>query len=189
MGSRSLAVGGGSSPPPPLPADVQSSGGGGNDTTSGPGTQHPGDERNTSGGHEMFTPIEVLAARSSWVDDWQKKGAGERDSGCSRPNCGQRRCSQNTHRREGTRSGIYEWKQREMRTQMVASVEVMMWVGSMMREWPHRVLPVVGLDEEVMVQKQWRRWPDPFIEGSRQVRETCCWTAWRLWGSWSLPLS
>ena len=61
----------------------------------------------TSGGHEVLTPIEVLAARLPRVDSTTgKKGAGERDSGCTRPNCGQRRCSQHTHGRDGTRSGM-----------------------------------------------------------------------------------
>ena len=36
------------------------------------------------------------------------------------------------------------------------------------------------------VQKQRRRWSDPFVEGSRQVRETCCWSARRLLGLMAL---
>ena len=33
--------------------------------------------RDTAGGHAVLTPVEVLAARWSWVDDWwqKKKGA------------------------------------------------------------------------------------------------------------------
>ena len=46
-----------------------------------------------------------------------------------------------------------------------------------------------GLDEELMVQSNGGGGPDPFVLGRRQVWETCYWTAWRLWGSWPLPLS
>ena len=133
--------------------------------------------RYASDGHEVLAPIEVRRMTKKEL---------ERDSSCTRPNCGQRRCSQNTHGGDGTRSCVlllasYEWKQRKDENPEAACVEVMKWVGSMMREWPHRLLPVVGgdgWDEEVMVQKRWRRWSDPFIEGNRQVRESCCWTAW-----------
>ena len=55
-----------------------------------------------------------------------KKGAGERDSGCTTPNRGQR-CSQNTHGRDGTRSSMLllaptSGNREKMKTQKAASV-------------------------------------------------------------------
>ena len=41
-----------------------------------------------------------------------------------------------------------------MRTQKAASVELMKWVGSMMREWPQRVLPVVGGDANTWIGRR-----------------------------------
>ena len=41
-----------------------------------------------------------------------------------------------------------------MRTQKAASVEVMKWVGSLMREWPHRVLLVAGGDANTWIGRR-----------------------------------
>ena len=128
-----------------------------------------------------FTPIETLVVRSSWVEDCRKgtreRAAPDRIAGRG----GKERTG------EGLKFAPLRWYSRptsgnreEVRTQNAASFEVMKWVGSMMREWPHEVLPVVGCDASTWIgrrsdgQKQWRGSSDPYIELSRQVRETCC---------------
>ena len=57
---------------------------------------------------------------------------------------------QSEYAREGWNSLQYAFT----RLVRVGSVEVMKWVGSMMREWPHRVLPVVGGDANTWIGRR-----------------------------------
>ena len=85
-----------------------------------------GSWRCTSGGHEVLTPIEVLAARLTWVDDWQRLHQTELRA----------EEVQSEYAREGWNSLWHAFyspptsgNREKMRTQKAASVEVMMSVG------------------------------------------------------------
>ena len=66
----------------------------------------------------------------------------------------------NTHGMDGTRLSMlflasYEWKQRKGENPEGGECcEVMKWVDSMMREWPHRVLPVVVGDANTWIGRR-----------------------------------